>query len=71
MKEEDLIKDGWEKIGIYNEPRLSEICELYRELGFDVLVIPYEGKFNHECGVCYDTDEKLEFKIVFPKRVKK
>ncbi len=71
MREEDLIKDGWEKRGVYSEPRLSEICELYSELGYEVLVISNKVADNGECKVCYDKDNKFDLKTVFTKKVKK
>lgn len=70
MREEELIKMGWEKRGVYDEPRLSEICDFYKELGFDVLVLPYKGDYDRGCGLCYDADRKSGFKIVFTKKIK-
>lgn len=69
MREEELIKKGWEKRGIYNEPRLSEVCEFYRELGFDVIVLAYKGDVKGECGICYGESNR-DFKVVFTKKIK-
>jgi hypothetical protein len=38
--EADLLAAGWERRFIYDEPRLSEAVELYRELGFEVTLLP-------------------------------
>ncbi len=34
-REEELKKEGWEKRFTIDEPRLSEMVEQYKELGFD------------------------------------
>jgi hypothetical protein len=68
MIKEKLIRNGWEFRGVFSEPRLSEFCELYRELGFEVLVLPYEGNEDSECKLCYDFKEGLEYKLVLTKK---
>ena len=42
--------DGWEARYVGSEPRLSEVAELYRELGFEVRVEPYV--LPPDCGEC-------------------
>jgi hypothetical protein len=37
-REEELISLGWEKRFVADEPRLSEMTELYESIGFDVLL---------------------------------
>lgn len=68
MNEEDLIRKGWEKRGVYDEPKLSELCEFYKELGFEVIVQPYKPD-GSECGYCYEKN-KENFKVVFTKKIK-
>jgi hypothetical protein len=41
-REEELKKEGWEKRFIIDEPRLSEMVEQYKELGFEVLLEPVD-----------------------------
>ena len=50
-REDDLKKEGWEKRFTMDEPRLSEMAEQYRELGFDVLLEPVDPS-SEECTVC-------------------
>ncbi|MFH1153975.1 MAG: hypothetical protein V1793_09165 [Pseudomonadota bacterium] len=33
---------GWKKRGIYDEPKLSEIAAMYKELGFQVRLEPLD-----------------------------
>lgn len=43
---------GWEKRGVYNEPRLSELKTLYEEIGYEVLVLPYAVEDENGCVAC-------------------
>lgn len=38
FKEDPLIKEGWQRRSILDEPRLSEVVSMYEELGLEVLV---------------------------------
>jgi hypothetical protein len=50
-REEELREQGWEKRFTMDEPRLSEMAEQYRELGFEVLLEPVDPS-SEECTVC-------------------
>jgi hypothetical protein len=50
-REEELSKEGWEKRFTIDEPRLSEMVEQYKELGFEVLLEPVDPSFE-ECMTC-------------------
>ena len=50
-REEELQKEGWEKRFTTDEPRLSEMVEQYRELGFEVLLEPMDTS-SEECTTC-------------------
>ncbi len=49
--ETDLRAAGWERCFIAGEPRLSEAVETYREIGFDVLLLPV-GRDAADCTEC-------------------
>ena len=61
MKEQKLIGleepvdlAGWERRTTTDEPRLSELVELYEELGFEVMLRPISGdELGHDCQECY------------------
>ena len=61
-REEELAALGWEKRFIADEPRLSEMRELYESIGFDVLLEPLPSKeelalcAEGGCTVCFDVD---------------
>jgi hypothetical protein len=50
-REEELKKEGWEKRFTIDEPRLSEMVEQYKELGFEVLLEPVDLS-SEECTSC-------------------
>lgn len=52
MKREELEKLGWVKQTTYDEPRLSEIVEAYEEMGFEVLLEPFDPDAEEGCSAC-------------------
>ena len=40
QREKELEAEGWTRQFVAGEPRLSEASEMYRELGFEVLLEP-------------------------------
>jgi hypothetical protein len=56
-KSEELKKQGWIKRTTIGEPRLSEIVEEYKALGFDVHLEPVNlDEMDEECRRCYEKD---------------
>ena len=51
-RKEDLTQQGWEKQDIYDEPRLSEIVELYEEMGLEVHLEPFNPDEESGCTEC-------------------
>jgi len=43
-REEELVAAGWERRFIACEPRLSEMVEMYKEIGFEVILEPLPSK---------------------------
>jgi hypothetical protein len=50
-REEELKKEGWEKRFTIDEPRLSEMVEQYKEVGFEILLEPVDTS-SEECTSC-------------------
>jgi hypothetical protein len=66
-REEVLTQQGWEKQDIYDEPRLSEIIELYEEMGLEVHLEPFNPDEETGCVECMKvTPEK--FKTVYTRK---
>jgi len=59
-REAELLAEGWTKRTTIDEPRLSEIAETYRQLGFEVEVIVHRADSSGDgCNTCFDEGEKI------------
>ena len=65
-REEELKKEGWEKRFTIDEPRLSEMVEQYREVGFEVLLEPVDTS-SEECTSCI-TAFPDRYKTIYTRR---
>jgi len=70
-KEKVLIEKGWERRFIACEPKLSEVIEMYREIGFEIHLEPLPSKDGgseiceqDECTACFDLDRE-RYRIIF------
>ncbi|HOW55980.1 MAG TPA: hypothetical protein PLR60_15175 [Syntrophorhabdaceae bacterium] len=74
-REKDLIRAGWERRFVACEPRLSEVVEMYEEIGFEVRLepLPTEEELDandtpscedSECTVCFGVDRD-RYRIIF------
>lgn len=65
---ERLENEGWIKRTTTTEPRLSEIVELYKSLGYEVRVEPVRlDELDDDCRTCYE-NEVEEVKTVYVKK---
>lgn len=53
----ELLAQGWTRQTTIGEPRLSEIVEEYRALGYEVEVIEHRSE-GDACGVCFDAGKE-------------
>ena len=49
---EQLTLEGWKKQSTYDEPRLSELIEIYKEIGFEVHLEPFDPEEEPGCAEC-------------------
>jgi hypothetical protein len=69
-REEELASRGWEKRFMADEPRLSEMKELYESIGFEVLLEPLPPKeelaacAREGCTACLDVDPE-RYRIIY------
>ena len=69
-----LEQQGWTKQFVTNEPRLSEVVEIYKEAGFQVHLEPLPSQRKHpaeekckpdaDCRQCFEGFED-QHKIIF------
>ena len=62
-----LLNEGWEKRGVFEEPRLSEVVNNYQELGFLVQLEPYQPNDEEECLDCMAKNPE-KYKTVYIKK---
>ena len=55
-REAELLRDGWRKQTTIGEPRLSELAENYRSLGYEVLVERYRAD-GDGCNSCFEAGD--------------
>ena len=66
-REQELINDGWQKRNVVDEPRLSELVELYVSLGFEVLVEPVDLE-SEECTECMKAAPE-KYKVIYTRPI--
>jgi len=64
---ENLEREGWKRQTVIDEPRLSELVELYESLSYEVLLVPFDPELEEaECGVCLEDPEK--YMIIYTRK---
>ena len=68
FREKKMEKEGWVKQTTIGEPRLSEIVELYKFLGYEVRLEHVKlDELDEKCRKCYE-GEIGEFKTVYVRK---
>jgi hypothetical protein len=57
-REAKLLAEGWVRQTTIGEPRLSELVQTYRELGYEVEVIEHRTE-GDGCSTCFEADKEL------------
>ena len=55
-REEALARLGWTRQSTHDEPRLSELVEMYREIGMTVHLQPFDPIAEAGCAECMKSD---------------
>lgn len=63
-REQELVRDGWVKRTTYDEPRLTEMVELYTELGFEVHLEPFSPADEPQCAECMKA-APVQFRTIY------
>ena len=66
-RQEDLERQGWERRTTYDEPRLSEIAEMYEEMGFEVHIEPLNPDQEPGCTTCMKDHPEL-YKTIYTRK---
>jgi multimeric flavodoxin WrbA len=65
--EEKLIREGWEKQATYDNPRLTEMVEMYKEIGLEVHLEPFNAKNEEGCTGCMQLMPDM-FKTIYTRK---
>ena len=65
-RQKELEKDGWEKRFTIDEPRLLEMVDLYRELGFEVHIEPVDNS-SEDCINCISVNPN-RYKTIYTRK---
>ncbi len=63
-----LVLEGWERQITLDEPRLSEVAEMYRETGFEVRIAPFDPERESGCTECLKASAK-QYKTIYTRRL--
>jgi len=66
--EKKLIKQGWEKQATYDNPRLSEMVEMYKDIGLEVHLEPFDAENEAGCSSCMKLMPDL-FKTIYTRKM--
>ena len=66
-REQELNKEGWTKQSTHDEPRLSDIVEMYEEIGLEVLLEPFNPSEEPGCTDCMRASVD-KYKTIYTKR---
>ena len=59
-REGDLLVQGWTMQTTIGEPRLSEIVENYRQMGYEVQVVEHPAKKSGDaCNTCFSAGAEM------------
>ncbi len=59
--------EGWKNRGTFDEPRLSDVVEMYEEMDFEVLLVEFDPDAHIGCVECMKA-EPHRYKIVYTKK---
>ena len=65
QRQKELEGKGWTRRTVADEPRLGEAAELYRSLGFEILLEPLEPHTDpHACTSCLYADPE-RYRVIY------
>ena len=67
--EEKLIREGWKKQATYDDPRLTEMVEMYKEIGLEVHLEPFDAEKAEGCTDCLQLLPDM-FKTIYTRKKK-
>jgi hypothetical protein len=66
-RQEELALQGWQRQATYDEPRLSEMADMYRDIGLEVHLEPFHADEEPCCTGCMAITPEL-FKTIYTRK---
>lgn len=67
MERKKTRKGRWEKKGIFDDPRVSELSKMYEDMGFSVKLIRLDPTLESACTQCMK-EHPDRFRVLYTKR---
>jgi hypothetical protein len=68
-REEELAREGWKKQTTYDDSRLSEMIEMYEEIGFEVHLEPFNPDEEPGCTECMKASPD-RYKTIYTRKLR-
>lgn len=65
--QESLVSEGWKRQSTHDEPRLSELADMYEELGFEVHLEPFHPEDEPGCTDCMKISPE-KYKTIYTRK---
>ena len=67
IRQEDLAHQGWQRQATYDEPRLSEMADMYKDIGLEVHLEPFHADEEPGCTACMASTPEL-YKTIYTRK---
>jgi hypothetical protein len=72
VRDAELERQGWTRRFVTDEPRLSEVVELYKSIGYEVRLEPAVfDQISEECRKCLPYKDCDKYKTIYTRPKKK
>ena len=66
-RQEGLTRQGWKRQATYDGPRLSEMADMYRQIGLEVHLEPLHADEEPGCTGCMESMPEL-YKTIYTRK---
>ncbi len=66
-RQAELTRQGWKRQATYDEPRLSEMADVYRQIGLEVHLEPFDPDEEPGCTGCMAVMPE-QFKTIYTRK---
>ncbi len=70
--EKNMENEGWEKRAVVDDQRVTELRELYEEMGFEVMLVPVSVNGGGlACDSCFGDVKKVpdSFQVIYTRKL--